>query len=59
MQVDCGASPLAMFGGHDVDRLPSASTCSNTLRLPNYRRLETLQEKLLYAARSNAGFDLS
>ena len=28
---------LAMLGGKDVDRLPSASTCYNMLKLPNYR----------------------
>jgi hypothetical protein len=58
-QVDCGASPLALLGGPDVDRLPSASTCSNLLKLPNYRRGETLREKLLAAIRSGSGFDLS
>ena len=28
---------LASLGGKDVDRLPSASTCFNLLKLPNYR----------------------
>ena len=59
VQVDCGASLLAVLGGPDVARLPSASTCANTLKLPNYRRTETLREKLLYAVHSGAGFDLS
>jgi hypothetical protein len=59
VQVDCGASPLALLGGADVQRLPTASTCANTLKLPNYRRAETLREKLLAAVRSGAGFDLS
>ena len=36
-QVECEASVLAMLGGKDVDRLPSASTCFNLLKLPNYR----------------------
>lgn len=36
-QVDCDASVLAAVGGRDVDRLPSASTCYNMLKLPNYR----------------------
>lgn len=58
-QVDCGASLLAAVGGRDVDRLPTASTCSNTLKLPNYRRAATLREKLLYATRAGAGFELS
>ncbi|KAH7617236.1 putative E3 ubiquitin-protein ligase UPL7 [Nannochloris sp. 'desiccata'] len=59
-KVDCGGAPLAIFGvGKDADRLPSASTCSNTLKLPNFKREATLREKLLYAIRSGAGFDLS
>ena len=58
-KVDCDASMLAYVGGKDVDRLPSASTCFNTLKLPNYRRPATLRTKLLYAITSKAGFDLS
>jgi HECT-domain (ubiquitin-transferase) len=58
-KVDCGASVLARLGGPDVDRLPSASTCFNTLKLPNYRRASTMRAKLLYAIHSKAGFDLS
>lgn len=58
-QVPCEASLLAVVGGKDVDRLPSASTCYNMLKLPNYRRASTLKEKLLYAVTSNAGFELS
>lgn len=58
-KVDCGGAPLAIFGGKDVDRLPTASTCANTLKLPNFKRESTLREKLLYAIRSGAGFDLS
>jgi hypothetical protein len=54
-----GGGALAMLGGRDVDRLPTASTCANTLKLPTYRRESTLREKLLYAIRSGAGFDLS
>lgn len=58
-QVDCGASLLASVGGRDVVRLPTASTCSNTLKLPNFRRTATLREKLLYAIHAGAGFELS
>lgn len=32
---------------------------SNTLKLPNFRRTSTLREKLLYAIKSGAGFELS
>lgn len=43
----------------DLDRLPTASTCNNMLKLPNYRKEGTMRQKLLYAIRSNAGFELS
>ncbi|KAH6842802.1 hypothetical protein B0I37DRAFT_204008 [Chaetomium sp. MPI-CAGE-AT-0009] len=46
-------------GGRDQDRLPSASTCVNLLKLPQYYTAETLKSKLLYAVTSGAGFDLS
>ena len=59
LQVPSEASAFALLGGKDVDRLPSASTCYNMLKLPNYRRASTLKEKLLYAITSNAGFELS
>lgn len=55
-----GDVPLwATIGGHDIDRLPSASTCYNTLKLPAYKRHNTLKSKLLYAISSNTGFELS
>ena len=40
-------------------RLPTSSTCVNLLKLPPYKDKETLKEKLLYAIRSGAGFDMS
>jgi ubiquitin-protein ligase E3 C len=46
-------------GGNDQERLPSASTCVNLLKLPQYRNAATLRSKLLYAITSGAGFDLS
>lgn len=59
-KVEEGASVFAALGGQDVARLPSASTCFNLLKLPNYRRAGTLREKLLYAIRNNtSGFELS
>eukprot|EP00112_Aurelia_sp_Birch-Aquarium-sp1_P007204 Seg1784.8 transcript_id=Seg1784.8/GoldUCD/mRNA.D3Y31 product="Ubiquitin-protein ligase E3B" protein_id=Seg1784.8/GoldUCD/D3Y31 len=46
--------------GHDAGgRLPTASTCFNLLKLPNYRKKATLREKLRYAISSGAGFELS
>lgn len=46
-------------GGSDQERLPSASTCVNLLKLPQYKSVKTLKSKLLYAVKSGAGFDLS
>ena len=43
----------------DVDRLPSASTCFNLLKLPPYKTKANLKAKLLAAIRSGAGFDLT
>lgn len=41
-------------------RLPSASTCVNLLKLPQYDSIEILREKLLWAiTNNNAGFELS
>lgn len=58
-RVVSDASLLAALGGRDVSALPSASTCFNTLKLPDYRRPATLRRKLLYALQACAGFDLS
>ncbi|ORZ40850.1 HECT-domain-containing protein [Catenaria anguillulae PL171] len=46
-------------GGDDQEWLPTASTCVNLLKLPVYRDLGTLREKLLYSIRSGVGFELS
>ena len=45
--------------GHSQDRLPSTSTCVNLLKLPVYLSADVLREKLLCAALSGAGFELS
>ena len=51
---------LALKGRRDpVNRLPTASTCFNLLKLPNYQKRSTLREKLRYAVLSNTGFELS
>ncbi|XP_031572556.1 ubiquitin-protein ligase E3B-like [Actinia tenebrosa] len=42
-----------------VGRLPTASTCFNLLKLPNYHKKSTLKEKLRYSIQCNAGFELS
>lgn len=46
-------------GTSDEERLPSASTCVNLLKLPRYQSKERLRDKLLYAVNAGAGFDLS
>lgn len=41
------------------EKLPTASTCFNTLKLPTYSSEKVLREKLIYAIGSNAGFELT
>lgn len=43
----------------DIDRLPSASTCFNLLKLPLYRNKTNMMEKLQQAIRADSGFQLS
>jgi hypothetical protein len=43
----------------DAGKLPTESTCFNTLKLPTYSSEKVLQEKLIYAINSGAGFDLT
>lgn len=45
--------------GRDVTRLPTASTCVNLLKLPDYQNKQIMKEKLLYAINTESGFDLS
>lgn len=45
--------------GLQEDRLPTASTCVNMLKLPRYRSKSVLKSKLLFAVTAGAGFDLS
>merc|ERR1711994_1068399 len=45
--------------GAELDRLPTASTCMNLLKLPEFRDEITLRTKLLYAIEADAGFELS
>ena len=59
-KVRCETSVLASIGlGKDADRLPTASTCFNCLKLPNFKTKRAMREKLLYAIKSGAGFELS
>lgn len=43
----------------DGAKLPTASTCMNLLKLPNYTSKQTLQTKLLLSIEACAGFELS
>ena len=45
--------------GNDQTRLPSTSTCVNLLKLPVYKSLGVLKERLLYSVNAGAGFNLS
>lgn len=51
--------PFCVMSGGKEDRLPSASTCMNILKLPMYPDISTMQNRLLYAISSGAGFELS
>ena len=51
--------PFCVMSGGQDDRLPSASTCMNLLKLPIFPDVETLQSRLKYALSSGAGFELS
>lgn len=62
----CSRAPLLGFKfltpkftiekGADTNMLPTASTCTNTFRLPPFKSYSTLKEKLDLAINSNAGF---
>jgi len=43
----------------DGDKLPSASTCFNTLKLPTYSSEKILKQRLVYAIESGAGFEMT
>lgn len=43
----------------DTDKLPTASTCFNTLKLPTYSSEKVMRERLLYAIEAGAGFELA
>jgi len=51
--------PFCIQHGGGGDRLPTASTCMNLLKLPAFENENLLRERLLYALQSGAGFELS
>ena len=42
-----------------TDRLPTSATCMNLLKLPPYQDKKQMRQKLLYAIKAGAGFELS
>ncbi|KAK6044738.1 HECT-domain protein [Cooperia oncophora] len=50
---------LALKKSQSSSRLPTASTCFNLLKLPNYNKKSVLLSKLRYAIHSETGFELS
>ncbi|VDL67928.1 unnamed protein product [Nippostrongylus brasiliensis] len=50
---------LALKKSQSSSRLPTASTCFNLLKLPNYNKKSVLLAKLRYAIHSETGFELS
>ena len=57
--VGIGSVPfLIQRSGPDSDRLPTASTCYNTLLLPEYMTVDKLQKKLETAIEHYHGFGL-
>uniref|UniRef100_A0A8C4QGR2 HECT-type E3 ubiquitin transferase n=1 Tax=Eptatretus burgeri TaxID=7764 RepID=A0A8C4QGR2_EPTBU len=68
--TSCSRPPLLGFkelypafcihnGGSDSERLPTASTCMNLLKLPEFDEEDAMKHKLLYAIEAAAGFELS
>ena len=45
--------------GESEERLPTASTCMNLLKLPIFTDEDTMRSKILYAIKSGSGFELS
>ncbi|XP_047141200.1 ubiquitin-protein ligase E3B isoform X1 [Hydra vulgaris] len=54
-----GLFSLRKRGTTSSARLPTSSTCFNLLKLPCYKKKSILKEKLKYAIKSGAGFELS
>ncbi len=50
---------FCVLSGGKEDRLPSASTCMNILKLPVFQDSATMKTRLVYAISSGAGFELS
>ena len=44
--------------GDPKNRFPTAATCMNMLRLPQYKKKEDLKRTLSYVINANQGFNL-
>jgi len=53
------APKFCIHNGGTADRLPTAATCLNLLRLPAYDDVTVMNEKLLYSIQSQSGFELT
>jgi E3 ubiquitin-protein ligase HUWE1 len=49
-----GASKFSITKAQDTKQLPSASTCFNILKLPDYESKEALKTKLMIAIRNGS-----
>lgn len=69
--TSCSRTPLLGFGHlvppftvhkvpirSDSERLPTASTCFNTLKLPTYSNWKVMKQKLEFVVSQSAGFEL-
>ena len=64
--TSCSRPPTLGFGSmkpklcisrdENTNHLPTANTCMNVFRLPDYKDKETMRKKILYAIYSKAGF---
>lgn len=55
----CIAQAGSVGDARAEERLPTAATCMNLLKLPPYSKPQVMREKLLYAVSAGAGFELS
>jgi len=51
--------PFSIVRSTENDHLPTAATCINLLKLPQFSTKDVLRDRLLYAISSNSGFGLS
>lgn len=67
--TSCSRPPTLGFGAikpklcinrdGNPSHLPTANTCMNVLRLPDYKNKAILKKKLLYAINAKAGFEFA